>query len=267
MIVSHDRALPDGVTTRSLFLRDTALRTFALPYSCARASVIKADAAQVRQSEIDLAKADQLRRQAAKLKNIGINNGSDLLVVKIRQLNALAKKIEAQVKATFRDTSAGEIPLANSCTHAKAFVSLNDKAISAPGGPLLFKTGVKWIERSDRVVVLGLHGAGKTRCVPPLLEAILQGNDAIRVTPSLMLGHSDQGLVQLPPDATLFDLVTAFKTVDGPACSLLAEAGIRADLPSRPLAPPCWAGKRRGWRCFCCGWQGNREREIVGFHA
>ncbi len=245
MMASHDRAFLDGVTSRSLFLRDAGSRLFALPYSRARAALIEADAAQGRQFDNDLAKADQLRRQAAKLKNIGINNGSDLLVVKTKLLKERAEKIESQARAAFRDTSAGEIRLANSGTHAKALVSLNDAAISAPGGPLLFKTGVKWIERGDRVVVLGRNGAGKTRLVAALLAAISDGNEAIRVTPSLALGHSDQGLAQLQARATPFDLVTAFKTGDGPARSLLAEAGIRTDLQTKPLAPLSGGQKAR----------------------
>ena len=222
-----------------------ASRTFALPYSRTRASLTKADAAQGRQFENDLTKADQLRRQAAKLKNIGINNGSDLLIVKTKQLKVRAKKIEAQARAAFRDTSAGEIRPANSGTHAKALVSLNDAVISGPGGPLLFKTGVKWIGRGNRVVVLGRNGAGKIRLVVALLEAILQGSAAIRVPPCLVLGHSDQGLAQLPAKATPFDLVTVFKTGDGPARSLLAEAGIRADLQTRPLSPLSGGQKAR----------------------
>ena len=122
---SHDRAFLDAVTSRSLFLRDAGSRTFALPYSRARAALAEADAAQGRQFENDLAKAEQLRRQAAKLKNIGINNGSDLLVVKTKQLKERAEKIEAQAKAAFKEVSAGEIRLANSGTHAKALVTLD----------------------------------------------------------------------------------------------------------------------------------------------
>ncbi len=242
---SHDRAFLDTVTTCSLFLRDVGSRSFALPYSRARAALVEADAAQGRQFENDLARADQLRRQAAKLKNIGINNGSDLLVVKTKQLKARAEKIEAQAKAAFKEASAGEIRLANSGTHAKALVTLNDAQVATPDGRPLFRTGQKWIERGDRVVLLGRNGAGKTQMVEALLRAVLQGDAAIRVTPSLVMGHSDQGLALLPPKATPHDLVAAFKTGDGPARSLLAEAGIRLDMQTKPLAPLSGGQKAR----------------------
>ena len=242
---SHDRAFLDAVTTRSLFLRDTGSRVFALPYSRARTALSEADAAQGRQFENDLAKADQLRRQAAKLKNIGINSGSDLLVNKTKQLKDRAEKIEAQAKAAFKEVSAGEIRLGNSGTHAKALVALNDAQVATPDGRPLFRTGQKWIERGDRVVLLGRNGAGKTQMVEALMRAIVAGDAAIKVTPSLVLGHSDQGLAQLSGKATPHDLVTAFNTGDGPARSLLAEAGIRLDMQTKALAPLSGGQKAR----------------------
>ena len=47
------------------------------------------------QQERDLKDAQQLRRQAAKLTNIGINSGSDLLTLKAKYLKERAAKIEA----------------------------------------------------------------------------------------------------------------------------------------------------------------------------
>jgi ATPase subunit of ABC transporter with duplicated ATPase domains len=242
---SHDRAFLDAVANRSLFLRAEASRMFALPYSRARAALSEFDQAQDRQFENDRAKADQLRRQAAKLKNIGINSGSDLLITKTKQLKDRAEKIEAEARPAHKDHSAGTIRLTNSGTHAKALVSINDTDVSTPDGRLLFKTGQKWIEKGDRVVILGRNGAGKTQMVLTLLGAITHGHAKIKSTPSLVLGHSDQGLANLPPKATPFDLVTAFKTGDAPARSLLAGAGIRQDAQTKPLAPLSGGQKAR----------------------
>ena len=104
---SHDRAFLDAVTTRSLFLRIEKSRSFALPFTQARAAVAQADQAQERQFENDVAKADQLRRQAAKLKNIGINSGSDLLITKTKQLKDRAEKIEAEARPPTRTIRQG----------------------------------------------------------------------------------------------------------------------------------------------------------------
>lgn len=233
IVASHDRAFLDAVCTRSLFLRASESRLFALPYTPARAALAEADAARSVQAQNDLAKADQLRRQAAKLKNIGINSGSDLLVVKTRQLKERADKIEAAARPAHRETSAGAIRLAPTGSHAKALIAYQDAEIR--GDRPLYRTGALWIEPGDRVVILGANGTGKSRLVEATLAAIRKGDPAIKATPSLVLGHSGQGLEQLPPKSTPFDLVMSFRTGDGPARSLLAEVGIRPDMQGKAL--------------------------------
>ena len=242
---SHDRAFLDAVTSRSLFLRVANSRLFALPYTNARAALDEADAADGRRFENDLKQADQLRRQAAKLKNIGINSGSDLLITKTKQLKDRAERIEAAARPAHQEGSAGAIRLTNSGTHAKALLTIADHWIATPDGRDLFKTGQKWVEKGDRVVILGKNGAGKTQLVTALLRAIRGGDGAIKATPTLLLGYSDQGLAQLPPRATPFDLVTDFKTGDAPARSLLAGAGIRLDMQTKPLLPLSGGQKAR----------------------
>lgn len=232
---SHDRAFLDEATSRTLFLRVAASRMFSLPYSKAKVALDLADAADERRFENDLNKADQLRRQAAKLKNIGINSGSDLLITKTKQLKDRAEKIEAQARPGHKENSAGTIRLANSGTHAKALIALNDAAISTPDGRALFSTGQKWIERGDRVVLLGANGTGKSRLVMAVLAAIGGAASAIKVAPSLALGYSDQMLAQLPDTATPFALVTR-STNDQTAKSLLAGAGIKPDWQTKAIA-------------------------------
>ena len=107
IITSHDRAFLDAATNRTLFLRADRSRFFPLPYSHALQELHKADAADERRFDNDLARADQLRRQAAKLKNIGINSGSDLLITKTKQLTERAAKIEASARPAHKEASAG----------------------------------------------------------------------------------------------------------------------------------------------------------------
>lgn len=234
---SHDRAFLDEVAGRTLFLRPERSRVFALPYSAARVALAEADGADKRQYENRLKEAEQLRKQAAKLKNIGINSGSDLLVVKTKQLKDRAEKIEAEARPAHKDLSAGAIRLSNSGTHAKALISLNDAPVNTPDGRLLFRTGQKWIERGDRVVVLGANGAGKSCLMAAVLAACQGGTGGeIKAVPTLVLGHADQGLSHLGARAVPFDLIMRFGVGDQMAKTLLAGAGIRPDRQKDPAA-------------------------------
>lgn len=233
---SHDRAFLDDVTNRTLFLRPEDSEDFSLPYSRAREALDERDAARGRQYENDMRKVKALRQQAAKLKNIGINSGSDLLVVKTKQLSERADKLAEKARPAHQERSAGAIRLTNSGTHAKALVTINDTAITTPDGRVLFRTGRLWIENGDRIAVLGANGTGKTRLVDRL-RAALDGEDPqIRGAASLKLGMSDQALSQLDGFRTPWEAVKRSSDLtDHQARAQLAGAGISIDAQSAPL--------------------------------
>jgi ATPase subunit of ABC transporter with duplicated ATPase domains len=239
VIASHDRAFLDAVTNRTLFLRAEKSPVFALAYSRARAALDQADAADERLFEKEMKTADQLRRQAAKLNNIGINSGSDLLVVKTRQLRERAAKIEALARPAHKERSAGAIRLANRGTHAKVLVSIEDVSVTIPDGTALFRTGKQAICQGDRIVLLGPNGAGKTRLVAMLKAAIGNpdtGVSGIKVTPSVVLGYGDQALADLGDTDTPFNVLNArFELGDPRIRSLLAGAGIGLDLQGKAI--------------------------------
>ncbi len=244
IVASHDRAFLDEVTNRTLFLRETASRVFALPYSKARIALEEADAADARKFDNDIKQANQLRRQAAKLKNIGINSGSDLLITKTKQLKDRAERLETAARPAHQERGAGEIRLGNSGTHAKALVALNDVEVATPDGRVLFKTGKIWINRGDRIVLLGANGTGKTRLITLLHTAITAEATGIRTTPSIQLGFSDQGLSQLDHSRTpLTEITHRFDIGDQRARGLLAGAGFSIDLQKAKL--PALSGGQR----------------------
>ena len=242
LIASHDRAFLDRVTTRTLFLRPGTSRDFALPYGPARAALEEADAALAAQNERDLKEADKLRRQAAKLTNIGINSGSDLLTVKAKQLKDRAARIEGAVREQHKERS-GEIRLGNSGTHARLMLALEAVTISRPDGVPLFKIDKLHIFQGDRIVLLGPNGAGKTQLVKRIAAAIRapEAGSGIRATPSLVLGYGDQEMSQLPErDSPAEFISTRFDVADQRARSLLAAAGLSIEqqgLPIRRLSP------------------------------
>ncbi|UWR63634.1 ATP-binding cassette domain-containing protein [Phaeobacter inhibens] len=237
VITSHDRAFLDATTTRTLFLRAEGSRVFQLPFSAARTALDDHDAAEARRHSNDLKKAQQLRQQAAKLKNVGTNSGSDLLLTKTKQLADRADRLEAAATPAHREHSAGDIRLGNSGTHAKALITLNDVMVDTPDGRPLYSTGQKWITPGDRIVLLGANGTGKTQLVRMIQQALTGTHADIKCAPSVVPAYSDQHLSQLSGQDTPLALITAASDVgDQSARSLLAGAGVKFVLQDASVA-------------------------------
>ncbi len=231
VMTSHDRAFLDATTNRTLFLRAERSRVFQLAFTRARAALDEADVADERRFANDLNKAQQLRRQAAKLKNIGINSGSDLLITKTKQLNERAAQLEGAAKPAHQERSAGDIKLANSGTHAKALVTLDDINVETPDGRLLYKTGKKWILPGERIVLLGANGTGKTQLVRMIQTAMAGEGGPVKYAPSVVLGYSDQHLSQLADSDTPMTAITGqFDIGDQRARGVLAGAGVQIQM-------------------------------------
>ena len=237
VIASHDRAFLDAVTNRTLFLRPEASQYFPLPYGRAREALEEVDAAAQARQERELKEVSRLRKQAAKLTNIGINSGSDLLTKKSKQLRERAEKIESAVTSLHKERS-GDIRLANSGTHAKVLIAIEDLSVSPPGGAPLFKVPKLHIFQGDRLVVLGRNGTGKTQLVRLLHQAIETSGsvEGIRVSPSVRLGYTDQALSQLPVRSSPSDYIGGFGLGDQRTISLLAGAGFAVEKQSRPIS-------------------------------
>ena len=238
VVASHDRAFLDAVTNRTLFLRPERSQVFNLAYAAAREAVDEADAAEARRFDRDMKTAQQLRRQAAKLHNIGVNSGSDLLITKTKQLKDRAERLEVAARPAHQDRSSGAIRLDHRGGHAKVLMSFDDAEVTTPDGVTLFKTGKLFIHQGDRVVLLGANGAGKTRLMR-LAKAAIEGlapSPRVKAAPSLVLGYGDQGLADLADDDTPLAAITRpFDVGDQRARSLLAGAGIAILAQEKPI--------------------------------
>ncbi len=178
--------------------------------------------------------AERLRRNAGRLRNVGINSGSDLLLKKSKQLNERAEAIEQSLRPGAK-VRTGDIRLANRGTHAKVLVALDNVAVTTPTGQPLFHTGVLNIFQRDRIVISGPNGAGKSQLVRLLHQP--GGHPGITISPSVVVGYLDQLMSQLPTRPTLLDFITGeFRLGDQRSLSLLAGAGFDVDTQRRPIA-------------------------------
>lgn len=246
IIASHDRSFLDKVTNKTLFLRPETSHLFAHPFSRAKEELAHIDATKAEERQRKLSEAGQLRRQSAKLKNIGLNSGSDLLQKKQKQLRERAERIEDQVNELHQER-AGEIRLADGSTHAKALVRVKDCAVTIPDGRVLFKVDELTIAQGDRVVLLGRNGTGKSTFARLLRGALVEGMEVpgIRVTPSLITGYLDQALSDVPLDQSSFDVVSGLGESDARCRSALANAGIAFDWQERPVGKLSWGQRAR----------------------
>ncbi len=236
VIASHDREFLDATTNRTLFLRPDQSHSFALPYSKARIALAEADEAAEAKRERDLKEVSRLRKQAAKLTNIGINSGSDLLVVKSKYLRERAEKIETAVLSVHKERS-GEIRLGNSGAQAKVMVAIEDVEVRSPAGDKLFRIDKLHIFQGDRLVILGRNGTGKSQFMALLHRAMTgQETAGIRISPQVVPGYVDQAMSFLPDRRSLLDYITtAFNEGDQRSKSLLAAAGFASEKQDRPI--------------------------------
>jgi ATPase subunit of ABC transporter with duplicated ATPase domains len=237
IVASHDRDFLDAVTNRTLFLRPGVSRYFPLSYSAARIELEREDESTAAQNERDLKEANKLRKQAAKLTNIGINSGSDLLTIKAKYLKERAAKIEGAVRDEHRERS-GEIRLANRGIHAKVLVAVENITVATPTGTPLFKIEKLHVFQGDRIVLLGANGAGKSQFVKLIHRAMTgTAEQGIKVTPSLVLGYADQDMSQLPVKGSPQEFISSrFRLPDNRVTSLLAAAGFPVEKQTRPIA-------------------------------
>lgn len=237
VIASHDRQFLDATTNRTLFLRPDTSHFFAMPYSKARVTLAEADEAAEAKREKDLKEVSRLRKQAAKLTNIGINSGSDLLTVKSKYLRERAEKIENTVMSLHKERS-GDIRLGNSGAHSRVMLSIEKVDVTTPTGEKLFRIEKLHIFQGDRVVILGRNGAGKSQLIG-LIHRAMTGTAAagIRVAPQTVPGHIDQAMSFLPTrDSPLGYITGRFDQGDQRSKSLLAGAGFAVEKQERPIA-------------------------------
>ena len=252
VICSHDRAFLDAVTNRTLFLRPQNSQVFSLPYSLARAALDEVDASEERRFQKDMKTAQQLRRQAAKLNNIGINSGSDLLVVKTKQLKQRAERLEDAARPAHQERSAGAIKLANRGTHAKVLVTLDDAAVTTPDGTLAVQDRQALDPpgrprrparpQRRRQDAAGQHGqachrrAGRRRRRG---QGDAVAGAGLRRPGSVRPCRRRHAAWRASPDAS--------RLGEQRARSLLAGAGVGIDMQASAIGS-CLADRRRGWR-------------------
>jgi ATP-binding cassette subfamily F protein 3 len=209
LLVSHDRAFLDAVTSQTIFLRDGRLYHFDAPYDAARAELEAADEAARRARESEDRKIDSLRASAKRLATWGKVYDNEGLAKRAKNIEKRVERLESE--RTF--VSAGS-PLALSvdlgAARAKETVRMEGLNVTpgGRGGGTLFRIEELVLRPGERVALLGANGTGKSSLIRMLTAACRgAGVPGIRVSPQTRLGYYDQELTEARAASSIADFV------------------------------------------------------------
>ena len=192
VLVSHDRAFLDAVTSSTVFLRDERLYRFSAPYTVARHELEAMDEADARTRATEERKIDALKVSAKRLATWAkVYDNEDLS----RRAKSMEKRIDRmEERKTFVTRGSPlSLDLHLGETRAKQVISVQDLSVSVYDNNL-FLVDDLLIRPGSRIALLGHNGVGKTTFIKALVCAFGQEHAQIRYSPQTTLGYYDQEL-------------------------------------------------------------------------
>ncbi len=230
VIISHDRTFLDNCTSRTLFLRDTKLFDFPASYTTARQLLAEQDKTALKKREDEEQEADRLSKSAHTLRMKGIDNYSDSLKLKAKQVQNRADAVKANFTEVYIPPER-KIQLGNRDTHAKSLITYKDADVQAPNDSLLFEIKELEIKKGERIVIFGENGSGKSCFLKKLVDDYHLSQSGTRkedsyFTPSIRLSYVDQELSSLPVNETIISYIQhTFNLDDNRTISQLVQVG------------------------------------------
>jgi ATP-binding cassette subfamily F protein uup len=199
VVVTHDRAFLDRVTTRIVELDRGVLRSYSgnfAAYEATREQELAAeDVANRRfdkfwaQEEVWIRKGVEARRTR--------NEGRVRRLERLRQERAERRE---RVGALKMSLDAGQ-------RSGQLVAELTDVGKAVAGRALIAQLSMR-ILRGDRVGLIGPNGAGKTTLIRLILGELPPDEGSARLGTNLKVAYFDQLREQLDPEATLADMIS-----------------------------------------------------------
>jgi ABC transport system ATP-binding/permease protein len=199
LVISHDRAFLDAVSTRIVELDRGALRSY--PGNFAAYQTHKE--AQLAQEAVVNAKADKLLAQEEVWVRKGVEARRTRAVARIGRLEVLRKQRAVRREVLGRvklDVDTG-LPSGKIVSELKdVSKNFDDKTVVKNFGATIL--------RGDKVGLVGPNGAGKTTLLKIILGELAPSSGSVRQGSNISVAYFDQLREQINLDATLEDFIS-----------------------------------------------------------
>jgi ATPase subunit of ABC transporter with duplicated ATPase domains len=227
LIVSHDRALLDNVTSRTLFLRDSTIHSFNLPFSEAREALAAHDAAARARRESEERELERLRESAHRLAEWGRIYSNEKFSYRAKSMQKRINRMEQDVTELPVNRRAS-VSLTAAETHSARMVEISRLPLVTPGGHRLRTLEHLAVRRGERLAIVGPNGCGKSTFIRTLVAAFSSSTGApgIFFHPSTTIGYYDQDLAHFKVGERLAEAVAARSSIPHQRVTAeLVEAG------------------------------------------
>src|SRR5580704_2485048 len=238
LIVSHDRAFLNRVTSRTLFLRADGAHAFKTPFSAARQALLERDAADARRRSLEEKEIRRLEETCARYKVWAQKN--DMFDKKRKIVERRIERMEG-AKTKVYVARERRLELGESEMEAKVALRVEGLTLRTPDARALFNIERLAVRAGDRIALLGDNGAGKSTLLTALArefaakDAHYDGKAQVRFNPGARVAVFDQAMADLPLDDSLIEYLTE---LDGVGEREAIQALIKAGFPHRRMEQP-----------------------------
>ncbi|MCH2231148.1 MAG: ATP-binding cassette domain-containing protein [Crocinitomicaceae bacterium] len=217
-IISHDRELLDMITKETLIIRDGELMYFGVPYTQAMEQLRLEDESKLKQYLNEGKEIKRLKETQEKMKN-WVKGNSGLAA----RYQTIKKRIDDQEqnRTQVSKSDKRKLKLSDNDLRVKRLLGIESINVTTPDGRQLYSIENFFINKGDRVAILGKNGSGKST----LLNLLYSKNDNIKINPLVSIGYYRQDFSDMNKELSLTAYLEDLDLPDNVITSQLVSSG------------------------------------------